>query len=217
MASPITVVIADDHPIFRAGLRQIIADEKDLQILAETSNGIEAWKEIVQRRPAIAVLDLAMPGLDGLEVARKIQEQKLSVSVVLLTGHKGKDLFHAAISAGVRGYLLKDNAAADLVRCLFALRQGSSYFCPDFTEYLLGQPERERNLAEQKPGLASLTPAERRILKMIASGQTSKEIADALDLSGRTVDNHRFRMSEKLGLRGTHSLIKFALDNKAAL
>ena len=217
MASPITVVIADDHPIFRAGLRQIIADEKDIQILGEASDGPGAWKEIFQRRPDIAVLDLAMPGMDGLEVARKIQEHKLPVAVILLTGHKGEDLFHAAISAGVRGYLLKDNAAADLVRCLFALRQGSSYFCPDFTEYFLGQPGRERDLAEKKPGLANLTPAERRILKMIATGQTSKEIADALDLSGRTVDNHRFRMSEKLGLRGTHSLIKFALDNKAAL
>lgn len=215
--SSIRVIIADDHPIFRKGLRQILAEEKQVEVLSEAADGHEAWEAIAARKPDIAVLDLAMPRLDGLEVARRVQKNKLPVSIVLLTGHKGKDLFHAAIAAGVRGYLLKENAAADLVRCLLALRAGSSYFCPDFTNYLLGQPERARELAEARPGLESLTNGERRILKMISTGATSKEIADELGLSPRTVDNHRFRISEKLGLHGTHSLLKFAIDNRHAV
>lgn len=209
--------MADDHPIFRKGLREVVQGSPDLALVCEVADGKAAWEAIQRLRPDVAILDVTMPGHDGLEVARKVQAQDLPVAVVMLTMHSDTDLFDAAVDAGVCGYLLKENAETELLDCVRAVKAGRSFFCDEFVQHLLRRKQRTLQMARQRPGLADLTPTERQILRLIAQSQTSKEIAEKLGSSPRTVENHRFHIAEKLGLRGAHSLVKFAFDNRASL
>jgi DNA-binding NarL/FixJ family response regulator len=217
MNADITLVIADDHPIMRRGMIDLIAQESAFKILAQVSNGTEALKAINQHKPTIAVLDIEMPDMNGLNVARAIRDSKLKTFVVLLTMYKDGQVFNAAVDAGVAGYVLKENAETELLACLRAVAKGDSFFSPTLSSLLLNRSAQANQLRKDKPGLDLLTPTERRILKLISEDKTSKEIADSLGISPRTVDNHRSNMGEKLDLRGSHSLLKFAYDNKSKL
>lgn len=212
-----TIVLADDHPIVRKGLQSIIEDDSGLRVVAEESDGLAAWQRIQGLRPNLAVLDYAMPKMSGLEVARKIQEAGLKTGVILLTMHKEEDLLNDAIDAGVLGYVLKENATEELLNCIRSVCDGGHYVSPALSAFLIGRQKRSRVFKQEQPALEKLTRTERQILQLIAAGRTSKEIAEGLGISSRTVDNHRFNMSEKLGLRGTHSLVKFAFDNRSKI
>jgi DNA-binding NarL/FixJ family response regulator len=216
-SAPITILIADDHPIFRKGLRDIIAAEPSLRLVAEVADGLAAWEQLRNLTPAVAVLDLEMPGLDGLEVAGRVRRARLAVALIVLTMHKEEDLFHHAMDAGVLGYLLKDNAAEDLLHCVSSVAAGRPFISPGLSAFLLRRASMASALHRAQPGLSALTPTERRILQLIAQDLTSKEIADRLGASVRTIDNHRSHISEKLGLHGSHSLLKFAYDHKSSL
>jgi len=209
--------MADDHPIFRGGLRQIITAEADLKLVQEAGDGEEALRMARELKPAVAILDLDMPKLGGLEVAAGIFRERLPVRVIVLTLHREEQLFNAALDLGILGYVLKDSAEDDILECIHAVAAGQHYLSPSISSFLLNRNARAAALHRAKPGLAELTPAERRILRLIAQSKTSKEIADELGLSTRTVDNHRFNIGTKLGLHGTHSLIKFAFDHKSEL
>jgi DNA-binding NarL/FixJ family response regulator len=215
MKKEIRILMADDHPVYRAGLRQIISADLALKIVQETGAGTEALRLARELKPDIAILDLDMPGLNGLDVARARQKERLPFEIIFLTMYREEDMFQAAMDLGARGYVLKDSAAADILQAIHAVVSGQHYISPALTSLLVHRathaPER------QTPGLDQLTPAERRILKLIASDKTSKEIAEELGLSPRTVENHRTNMSAKLGLQGSHSLLKFAFENKARL
>ncbi len=217
MNTAITLIIADDHPLMRRGIRDLIAAEPAFKIVAHVANGREAWQAIQDHHPAVAVLDIEMPLQNGLEVARAVRDGEHRTAIVLLTMFKEEHVFNAAVDAGARGYVLKENAEVELLSCLRAVAGGGSFFSPLMTNFLLHRTAQAKQLRQQKPGLESLTPAQRRILQMIAEDKTSKEIADALGISSRTVDNHRANISEKLGLHGSHSLLKFAFDNKGKL
>jgi DNA-binding NarL/FixJ family response regulator len=213
----LTVVLADDHPIVRKGLASLIEEVSWLRIVAQESDGLKAWQHIQQLRPNIAVVDFTMPQLTGLEVARNVQEQRISVAVVLLTMHKEEDLLNDAIDAGVLGYVLKENATDELLNCLRSVAAGQPYLSPALSQFLVRRQQNVRSFAKGQVGLDQLTQSEWRVLRLIAEGRTSKEIAEVLGISSRTVDNHRFNISDKLGLRGTHSLVKFAFDNRSKL
>jgi len=217
MNSPITVLIADDHPIFRKGLREVLNDDPRIKLVAECADGLTAQEKIRELKPQAAVLDVDMPQMNGLQVARKISELKLPVAVVMLTMHKEEMLFNEAMNAGIPGFLLKENAASDLLDCIHSVINGQSFISPALSSFLLNRRTGAQKLIDEKPELQSLTPAERRILKMIAEDQTSKEIAERLGLSVHTVENHRAKICERLNLRGSHSLLKFAYDNKSRL
>ena len=217
MNRPLTILMADDHPIFRGGLRQIITAEADLKLVQEAGDGEEALRMARELKPAVAILDLDMPKLGGLEVAAGIFRERLPVRVIVLTLHREEQLFNAALDLGILGYVLKDSAEDDILECIHAVAAGQHYLSPSISSFLLNRNARAAALHRAKPGLAELTPAERRILRLIAQSKTSKEIADELGLSTRTVDNHRFNIGTKLGLHGTHSLIKFAFDHKSEL
>jgi DNA-binding NarL/FixJ family response regulator len=135
----------------------------------------------------------------------------------MLTMFKEERLFNEAMDAGFLGYVLKENAASDLVECIHAVAAGRAFISPVLSPFLLQRGERVKTLATEKPGLEKLTPAEQRIIKLIAADFTSKEIAEKLGLSPHTVENHRSNISAKLGLSGSHSLLKFAYDNKSSL
>jgi DNA-binding NarL/FixJ family response regulator len=209
--------MADDHPMFRGGLRQVIESQPDLQVVHETGDGADALLAVRQLKPQVAILDLDMPKLSGLELMAAIQRERLPARVIILTMYREEDMFNEAMDLGVLGYVLKDSAADDILHCIRAVADGRHYLSPAVSGFLVNRHTRAESLRRAKPGLADLTPAELRILRLIARNKTSKEIADELELSTRTVDNHRFNMCTKLELHGVHSLVKFAFDHKSEL
>jgi DNA-binding NarL/FixJ family response regulator len=217
MKNPITVLIADDHPIFRKGLCEVLSDDQTIKLVAEVADGATALQKIRELKPRAAVLDLDMPQMNGLQVAKKISELNLSVAIVMLTMHKEEMLFNEAMNLGILGFVLKENAASDLLGCIHAVVAGQPYISPSLSPFLLNRKIGTQQLLEEKPELEKLTAAERRILKLIAEDLTSKEIAERLNLSPHTVENHRAKICERLNLRGSHSLLKFAYDNKSRL
>ncbi len=217
MNKPIAIVIADDHPIFRRGLRDVVKEDAAVQLLGEAGDGAGAVRLIEELQPQVAVLDHDMPNLNGLQVAQAVRRQKFPVALVMLTMFKEERLFNEAMNAGFLGYVLKENAASDLIACIHAVAAGNAFISPVLSSYLLQRGARVQALASENPGLDKLTPSERRILKLIAADFTSKEIAGQLAVSFHTVENHRSNISAKLGLSGSHSLLKFAFDHKSSL
>jgi DNA-binding NarL/FixJ family response regulator len=217
MKAEIRILMADDHPVYREGLRQIISSDPAMKILQETGNGAEALRLARELKPDIALLDMDMPGMNGLDVARARIKEKLSFKVIFLTMYRERDMFNEAMDLGAQGYVLKDSAAGEILQSIRAVAAGDYYISPAISGLLVSRTNRSAGVEGQKQGLDTLTPAERRILKLIASDKTSKEIAEELGLSPRTVENHRTNMSAKLGLQGSHSLLKFAFENKNRL
>jgi DNA-binding NarL/FixJ family response regulator len=216
MSTETRIIIADDHPIFRKGLRQVIEDA-GMRVVAEADDGEEALKLIEQLTPDVALIDVDMPKLDGFQLARRIRDEKISVALVFLTMHKDEDVFNAALDAGVRGYVVKDSAVADIAHCVRAVLGGGHFISPAVSSHLLSRSSRSSALRHDKPGLELLTPTERRVLHLIAESKTSKEIAAELFISPRTVETHRTNISTKLELHGSHTLLKFALEHKSEL
>lgn len=217
MKQEVRIYIVDDHPLLRHGLRDFVAQNSRFKIIGEASNGEEALQNLGSLKPNIVILDIDMPRLNGLDTLRAIREQSFPIKVVILTMYKEEDMFNAAMDLGARAYLLKENAATDIVAALEKVDRGETFFSAMMLEAGQRRSNRVRELLTSKPQIESLTPAERRILKLVGEDLTSKEIADRLKLSVRTVDNHRQHICNKLKLHGTHSLLKFAFDNSAYL
>ena len=214
---PTTVLIADDHPIFRRGLCDILAGDPTLRLVGEAGDGEEAWRLIQKLRPAVVVLDIHMPKRSGIELGRLVSQQRLPVELIMLTMDAEEGLLHEALNLGVKGYLLKENAVTELLRAIHRVAGGDCYICPTLSGALVRRNAAREALQEQKLGLATLTPTERQILKLIAEDRTSKEIAELLACGVRTVETHRQNISHKLELSGSHSLLRFAFDHKAQL
>jgi DNA-binding NarL/FixJ family response regulator len=217
MKHEVTVLLVDDHPLLRHGLRDVIGRDPRFEIIGEASDGEEALRKIASLTPQIIILDIDMPRLNGLETIKAIRGLPFLVKVIVLTMYKEEDMFNAAMDLGAKAYVLKENAANDVVAALEKVERGESFVSASLLEAGKRRSDRVRELLLGKPQIEGLTPAERRILKLIGEDLTSKEIADRLALSVRTVDNHRQHICNKLKLHGTHSLLKFAFDNSAYL
>ena len=217
MQRKVTLLIVDDHPVFRRGLRQIIEEHPMFEIVGEASDGQTGLRLAAELKPEIAVLDIDMPRLSGIEMARTLQKMKPSTKVVFLTIYKEEDMFNAAMDLGVRGYVLKENAVDDILEALEKVARGETFVSQSMSEIGDRRSGRVQALLLSKPQIEDLTSAERRILKLIAEDRTSKEIAGLLQISVKTVDNHRLNICHKLGLYGSHSLLKFAFDHKSHL
>jgi len=217
MNQEITVLIVDDHPLLRRGLRDVIGENSGFRIVGEASDGAEAMRLFARLKPQIAIIDIDMPQHNGLETLRAIRELSFAIKPIILTMYQEEDMFNAAIDLGAKAYVLKENAANDILAALAAVTRGDSFVSPSMSSAGQRRSDRVRELLLSKPQIESLTAAERRILKLVGEDYTSKEIAELLHLSVRTVDNHRQHICDKLKLHGTHSLLKFAFDNSAYL
>jgi DNA-binding NarL/FixJ family response regulator len=211
------IVIADDHPVFRRGLRTIIEAESDFEVVGEANDGEDALALIEKSQPAIAILDISMPKLDGLEIANRLRELGSSVKIIFNTMYREEKLFKKALDAGVKGYVLKDCAAVDIVSCLNAVAGGQNYTSPELTTYLMKRVREVESQGAEHSGLETLTDTERKVLTLIADCKTNKEIAQALFISARTVETHRNNICKKLNIHGSHALMKFALDHQSQL
>ncbi|HMX30214.1 MAG TPA: response regulator transcription factor [Blastocatellia bacterium] len=213
----IRIVIADDHPIYREGLRRVIERDATLRVVAEAGDGEEAVTQIEACRPDVAVLDLDMPKLDGFGVARRLVERRLPAATIFLTMHKDEDAFNEAMNLGAKGYVIKDSAVTDIVLAIRAVAAGEDFISPQLSGYLLRRARRSAELTARKPSLNDLTSAERRVLRLIAENKTTKEIAAELFVSPRTVDHHRANICAKLDLHGINALLKFAIAHQSQL
>jgi DNA-binding NarL/FixJ family response regulator len=214
----IQVLIADDHPIVRKGLRTSVEEDAGIKVVGEASDGEMALAMIKKLRPQIAVLDIDMPKLDGLGVAREIVRQKLHTEIIFLTFHSDEELFRTAMDLGSKGYILKDSASQEIVAGVRAVAAGRHYLSSAITANLL--QKRDKPEGKKKNALAELlTPTEYRIMQLIANGKSSKEIGAELSTHYRTVENHRTNICRKLSLEGegANALLRYALQNKQVL
>ena len=213
----IRLIIADDHPIVRSGLRMNIESDPRLRVIAEAGDGLAALAMITEQQPDIAILDVNMPGLSGFELLRQLRERRSTAAVIFLTIHSDEVMFNEALDLGALGYVLKESAVTDIVAAVKAVAAGQPFVSSSLTGHLLNRTARASGMAERKPGLGDLTATERRIVRLIAQQQESKDIAAALDISHRTVENHRANICRKLGLQGHNALLRFALEHKSEL
>lgn len=214
---PIRIVIVDDHPLFCGGLRQVIQSDPRFELVGEAADGEAAWSLVQLQKPDVAVLDVNLPKLTGLQVAQKIRQKKLPTRAIILTMLKEEDLINQALDVGVNGFVLKENAVMEIINAIVTAAAGGHYLSPAISGFLVRRRNRAEALAAHQPGLDDLTKAERRILKLVAEKKTSPEIAAELFISPRTVEAHRANICAKLQLHGSHSLLHFALENRSAL
>lgn len=209
--SKFRILLADDHTLMRQGLRKILEEQPDWEVVAEAGDGREAVRRALELKPEVAILDIAMPRLNGIEAARQITRRAAAVRVLILSMYSDEAYILQALQAGARGYLLKDSADADLIRAVQALRQGKSFFSPAVAKVMLD--DYVRHLAER--GLTdryeALTEREREIFQLIAEGHSNKEIADLLSLSPSTVETHRAHIMEKLDVHSTAEIVLYAV------
>ena len=217
MNSEIKIFIADDHPIFRDGLKSLIEKDARMRVVGEAGDGIEALEKLAETAADVAILDIDMPGKDGFEVAQKMRESGSPTEIIFLTMHKDEHFLNKALDLDVKGYLVKESAVTDIINCIKTVADGRVFISPAISGLLLKRIKRAEKVRDTTAYLESLTATERRILNLIAEYKTSREIGDELFVSFRTVENHRANIARKLDLKGSHALIKFALENKSSL
>jgi DNA-binding NarL/FixJ family response regulator len=209
----IKIFIADDHPIFRSGLRQLIETAPQMAVIGEAKDGAEAIERLLQMPADVALLDIDMPKADGFKVLTALREKGLTLQVVFLTMHKDEQFLNAALDLGVKGYLVKDSAAEEVIDCIQAVINGEEFISPQLTSLLLKRLRHAQENPARASLLGQLTPTERKVLKLIAQFKTSKEVAAELFMGVRTVEQHRLNISEKFNLKGRHALMKFVSEH----
>jgi len=211
------VVIVDDHPIFRRGLKETIEADRQIVVAGEAGDGESALRQIKSLQPHVALVDLHLPKMSGLELVRAVRSLDHAPAVIILTMQGEESAFDAAMDAGAQGYLLKDNAVSDVLVGLKVVAAGGVFISPSVAGFLIRRHQRLSALKEEKKGLAALTRTEQRILRMVAENKTNKEIGRELFISHRTVETHRTHICEKLGLSGNRALLKFGFDHKSEI
>jgi DNA-binding NarL/FixJ family response regulator len=207
----IRILLADDHNVLRDGLRLLLERQTGFEVVAEASDGREALRLAEKLRPDVAVIDIAMPLMNGIDAASRIVETCLGTSVIILSMHHDESYIVRALNAGARGYLLKDSLKSDLIGAVNAVSQGHSYFSPKVSMLLQEDYFREMSDRQKGDSLELLTPREREILQLAAEGRSNKEIAGLLNLSFYTVETHRSHVLQKLNLHTVPELILYAV------
>src|SRR5256714_10500045 len=200
------VLIADDHGIVRSGLRLLLERQPDIEVVAEAADGAEARELAIRERPDLAILDVRMPKLTGLQATREIKEQSPETAVLILSMHDDERYLFEALKAGASGYVLKAQADTDLLEAIRPVRGGEPFLTPDAQRALI------TDLLERgAPSDEELTPREEEVVKLVAEAHTSKQIAEILHLSEKTVENHRANAMRKLGMRDRVELVRYAI------
>lgn len=206
------ILIIDDHAVLRSGLRLLLATQPDLQVVGEAADGDEGLARIRQLRPDLVILDLSMPGLDGQAALRRMMAEQPWLKVVVLTMHDDPEFVRATLTTGARGYVLKRAADTELLTAIRQVAAGETYVYPSLAAKLLVPPE-PREPREPRAPTGRLSARELEVLQLIALGYTQQEIAERLGVSVKTVETHKGRISEKLGLRTRAELVRYALQH----
>jgi DNA-binding NarL/FixJ family response regulator len=203
------VLLADDHTLVRAGIRSLLESIEEVEVVAESGDGRETLELIAKHRPDIALLDIGMPGLNGLEVAKRVSQESPKTRVIILSMHGDATYVHQALRAGVSGYLLKGAAVSELPLALKAVTCGETYLTPKVSKQVVEGFLRE---GEEEAGpLEGLTKRQCEILQLVAEGRSTKEIAGILDVSVKTVETHRSRLMDRLDIHDVPGLVRFAI------
>ena len=207
----IRVLLADDHKLIRGGLRLLVEQQPDLAVVGEANDGREAVSLAKSLKPDVAVMDIGMPNLNGVEAALQITQVNPEVAVVMLSMHSDESYVLRALKSGAKGYLLKDSAESDLIRAIHAVADGKSFFSPAVSKVLLDDYVRKLQRTGAEDVYDLLTPREREVLQLVAEGKSNKDVANLLNLSVYTIETHRSNIMQKLNLKGIPELILFAV------
>jgi DNA-binding NarL/FixJ family response regulator len=207
----IRVILADDHSVMRHGLRLILEQQEGFEVLGEACDGREAVSLAQELHPDVAVLDITMPNLNGIEAARQITDRQPEVAVVVLSMHADESYVLRALKAGARGYLLKESPESDFLAAIRSVSEGKAFFSPAVSRLLVEDYVRQMQDRDIEDSYDLLTPREREILQLIAEGKSNKDIANFLNLSLYTVETHRSNILEKLNLHSVPELILYAV------
>jgi RNA polymerase sigma factor (sigma-70 family) len=207
----IRILLADDHQLMRSGLRLLIEQQADLTVVGEAADGREAVALAKSLRPDVAVMDISMPNLNGIEAAHQITQSHAELAVIVLSMHPDESYVLRALKAGAKGYLLKDSAESDLITAVRAVARGKSFFSPAVSKVLLDDYVRKLKRSGAEDAYDLLTPREREVLQLVAEGKSNKEVANLLNLSVYTVETHRSNIMQKLNLKGVPELTLYAV------
>ena len=210
MTTKSTIALCDDHPIVLNGLRNLIESEPDFEIVGTATDGLAALKLVTDKRPDIALIDISMPELNGIALARRLAEEAPQVRVVVLTVYEDRAFLKQALDAGVRGYLLKRSAAESLIQALRAVLTGGIYVDPAIADRVFVNNAPRQGRGGDKPLMPALTERESEVLKLTALGFTNKETARRLDIGVKSVETYKARGLEKLGLTTRAELVRYA-------
>jgi two-component system response regulator NreC len=209
----IRVLLADDHAILRDGIRALLEDEPEMEIIGEAENGLDVVRMVDQLKPDIVLMDIGMPRLNGLEATRQILNLSPTTRVLILTMHDNEEYIRQVLAAGALGYILKDAAARELIQAIKVVHRGEAVLSPAITRLVIEDYLRWGDLQTEED-MICLTPREREVLQLIAEGYTNKQMADILCISIKTVQSHRMKMMQKLDLHNRGELIKYAIQKK---
>ncbi len=209
----IRILMADDHTMLREGIRSLLEDQPDMQVVGEAEDGRAVVQLAAELQPDVVLMDIAMPRLNGLEATRQIKRDHPRIALLILTMHDNEEYVRQVLAAGASGYVLKRAAASELVAAIRAVHRGEAVLSPAVTRLVLEDYLR-RDGSAGAPASGELTPREREVLQLIAEGYTSKEIAEMLSLSVKTVQAHRTSLMQKLDLHDRGDLIKYAIQKK---
>lgn len=207
----IKVFLADDHKILRESLIILLRQEKDIEVIGEAANGHDAFEEITRLQPDIAILDISLPQLNGLEVAARLKRESPEVKIIILTMHKNEDFVARAYQLEVNGYVLKDNALEELLKSIHVVQAGGTYISSDITSTVIAGFV--ANFDQKKKKAELISSREREIVQLLAEGNSNKEIARLLNLSLKTVETHRSNIMHKLSLKSITDLVLYAVRN----
>lgn len=210
----IRILLADDHTVMRRGLRFLLESQPEFKVVAEASDGREAVQQAEAANPHVAVLDVAMPNLSGIEAAQRIAAQMPNIAIVILSMHSDEGYVLRALKAGARGYLLKDAAESDLIEAIKAVSQGKTFFSSEISKMLVEDYIREIRTRGVEDSYELLTSREREILQLLVEGNSNKDIANRLNVSPHTVETHRRNLQDKLNLHSFAELILYAVRKR---
>ncbi len=209
--SKIRILLVDDHAIFREGMRALLRLHEDIEVVGEAANGKEAIEETLKHEPDVVLMDIAMPGLGGLEATIEIKKQRPQTKILVLTQYEDREYIYRFLEAGASGFLVKKAAGTELLSAIRAVNAGESFLHPSVASTVIEEYLKGRKPLAEKGAYESLSDREKQILKLLAEGQSNKEIAALLGISVKTVMGHRSNIMEKLDIHSRTDLIKFAI------
>ena len=212
--SRIRILLADDHTLFRQGVRTLLASETDMEVVGEAADGSAAAERAAELKPDVVLLDIGMPGPSSFETTRQIKRNRPETKVLFLTMYDDEDYLLEGMEVGANGYVLKDSPALQLVAAVRDVYRGGSYLSPRMLSQLVNDFRTRVKTSDRTPRFASLTPREKEVLKMLAEGNSVKEVATQLNLSVKTVEAHKFNLMRKLDIHNKAHLVQYAIQKK---